>query len=140
MGYETRVSGEITITPPLPYPKIRQSPFRSISRDETVLMFVEDNRVEETEEGTLSRATATGIKAREEGLQKHYGLDIELSKIVEGNPGHQFEGALVVAGVEPGDIVRYRVERVSGPGRGVSYRVVKDKAVLRWPDGTDVEF
>jgi hypothetical protein len=142
MSYDTRVLGEITITPPLPYPKIRQSPFRSTSRDKTttVLMFVEDNRVEDTDEGTLSRATGVGIKAREEGPEKHYGMDVELTKIVEDNPGHQFEGELIIIGADPGDIKRLRVERAAGPGRGMHARVVTDTAELRWPDGSKIEF
>ena len=140
MGYDTRVFGEITITPPLPYGKIKNSPFRSISREDTTLMFDEDSRVEDTEEGTLSRTSAVGIKVRYDEPGRHYGIDTELSKIVDANPDREYAGAFVIVGADPGDIQRVRVERVAGPGRGMTRRVVTDKAELRWPDGTKVEF
>jgi hypothetical protein len=133
MGYETRVFGEITIDPPLPFSKIRTSPFRSSSREDTVLMFDEDTSVEVTDEGTLSRVKVVGIKVRVDGEDKHYGMDIELRKIVEDFPEHQFDGALVIDGHDPGDISRLRIDPVS-------HRVIKEKAELRWPDGTKVEF
>lgn len=142
MGYDTQVFGEITIDPPLPFSKIRTSPFRPTNRNKTlpVLMFVEDTSVEVTDEGTLSRVKVIGIKVREDGKDKHYGMDVELAKIVEEFPEHRFDGELVIVGSDPGDITRLRVKRVPGPGRGMSRTVVKDKAELHWPDGTKVEF
>lgn len=133
MGYETQVYGEITIDPPLPFSKIRESAFRPISREGTTLMFVEDTSVEVTDEGTLSRVKVIGIKVRVEGEDKHYGMDIELRKIVEGFPEHRFEGALVIDGHDPGDITRLRVDPAS-------HRVITEKADLRWPDGSKIEF
>jgi hypothetical protein len=138
MGYETRVTGMINIEPPLPYGQIKASPFRVHNRD-TVLAFEEDHRVEDTDEGTLSKVTAVGIRARDESLDKHYGVDIELTKIVEAYPGHRFTGELVICGVEPGDISRLRVEYGAGPGRGMVNKVVKEKATLTWPDGSPVQ-
>jgi len=140
MGYDTKIYGEITITPPLPYGKIKNSPFRSISREDTTLMFDEDSHVEDTEEGTLSKTSAVGIKIRYDETGRHYGIDTELTKIVDAFPDHEFEGSFVSVGADPGDIRRVRVERVAGPGRGMSRRVVEEKAELHWPDGTKVEF
>jgi hypothetical protein len=140
MGYDTRIFGGITITPPLNFAKIKNSPFRSVSREDTTLMFDEDSRVEETDEGTLSKTSAVGIKVRYDETGRHYGIDAELTKIVDAYPDHEFEGGFVSVGADPGDIRRVRVERVADPGRGMMRRVIEEKAELRWPDGSKIEF
>lgn len=141
MSWDTRVSGEITITPPLPYAAFRDSEFRAHRRD-SVLMLIEDNKVEETPTGVNHDILAVGIDFRfgEEG--RHYGVKEELIKIVQRYPDHEYTGALMLVGPEL-DVVRYRVvPHVTNTedGPGLRHEVIEDKAVMTWPDGTKVEF
>lgn len=114
MGYCTTVSGEIKISPPLTNREIAGSPFVGQGRD--VRLVIEEVTTE-TDDGTLTRRTATALKASLEEPYTAYHLMEHITEAMTTWPGHEFSGHLECAGEEPGDLWRVavrdgRVERV----------------------------
>lgn len=145
MSYETRIYGEIAITPPLPYAEFRNSLYRAaaVRRSDTTLIFSENVATVDTPTGVNHDITAVGITVRYDQPGNHYRIKDELAEMVQGHSDHEFIGGLVSVGADPGDIVRYRVQaHVTSVGgkAGFTHEVIEEKAVLRWPDGTKVEF
>lgn len=136
MSYDSHVYGEITITPPLPFIAFRDSSYRKGSGRDTTLIFREDLSDEEGTPG--QNICAAGIVARYDESGRHYRIKEELQEIIGvQEPDHEYTGALIVVDDEPGDIVRYRVEWSQAEHDHV---VIEEKAVLAWPDGTEIKF
>lgn len=128
MGYITHVRGEFTITPPLAWPEIKDSPFSPLSpagdnRLELVLRI--DEETVDTDDGTLLRRTASALVMVEiDEYRAHHLLDV-VQRAVDSFPGHTFTGRLECEGEENTDIWRVIV-------RG--HRAVKVQPRIVWPD------
>jgi hypothetical protein len=109
MGYYTTVEGEITITPPLTWSEIKDSPFNTKStafddRMDAHLDITEE--IIDTDEGQLIRRTATGIKPASTEEYKAYYLIEHVQKLMDSHPGHTFAGHFDCSGEESGDVWR----------------------------------
>lgn len=134
MGYDSRLTGRIAITPPLRWADVRASRFlkannRASSQPSDVVF---DIQVEDTDDGTVQQAIAI-VPADQEAFSR-YTLDEDLAEIAREviGLGSYLDGYIVREGEEQGDVERYHVEDGAGP-------VVSEKASLRWPDGTEVQ-
>lgn len=128
MGYNTNFTGEITITPPLPWSAIKDSRYLpgDASRD---LMFDIAEETTETAEGTLVRREATAVVPVFEDPYKGYDIVEHLQDIVDRyGAGHEFSGHIRAEGDDAGDIWRLAV---------VDGHAVRIQARIIWPDGTE---
>ncbi|MFG3439894.1 DUF6205 family protein [Nonomuraea sp. NPDC047897] len=131
MGYTSRLSGEITINPPIPWGELQGSPFvRTPDNDEwdrlTWLRLVEDTV--ETDDGTLIRKQAIAIRPSEADELRVHGLDRDVQAIIDAHLGHTFEGLMLVRGEESPDIWRVSVQDGCA---------VEERPRIVWPDGTE---
>ena len=129
MGYESRVTGRITITPPVPIRVVKDSPALNRAAD---VRYEVDTTSEEVADGTLIKEHVVAIVAANTDWCKAYDLEQHLRDTVAEVHGYESvcSGALIRTGAEPGDVERYRI---------ADGRVVVEKAELRWPDGTVVD-
>lgn len=129
MGYNTRVTGEIAITPPLTWAEFKDSPFNTSSIDaydglKEVKFRIVETHVD-TDEGTLTRITATALIPASEEEQKFYNLVVHVNQAIAAFPGHTFTGRFDCEGEETGDL--WRVVIRDGRAVRVEPRIV-------WPD------
>lgn len=110
MSYETQVTGEIQIIPPIPWKYIRDSVFlpdaagKNPARD---LVFVINERRAHCDEGLLLIRDAVAVTAR---FPNYAGNIIKhLQELVDAFPEHQFTGRLDMAGEDAGDLWRLNV-------------------------------
>lgn len=111
MGYYTRVSGEIQIDPPITWGELTGSPFLEDSSEwRQVRLAVDIERIE-TDEGTLTKRSASRIVPSGEDSYKCYEIEDHLRTLVKefGN-GRDFTGRLDGEGEENGDMWRMRVD------------------------------
>lgn len=132
MGYTSYLSGEITITPPIPWSELQGSPFvRTPERkeyDRLVWLRMTEETVE-TNEGTLIRKHAVAIRPSEADELRADGLARQVQEIVTAHgDGRTFEGLFLVRGEESPDLWRVRVE---------DGRAVEERPRITWPDGTE---
>lgn len=139
MGNDSHVYDGIEITPPLTYAEFRESEFRAHRLDST-LVITEQLDTQDTPTGVSHNITGVGVWFRFDKPGRHYGVHEELAKIVSRHPEHEYTGALVLAGPEPGDVVRYRVSPRADRETSEVALVIEEKAIMTWPDGTKVEF
>ncbi|WP_432051761.1 DUF6205 family protein [Streptomyces xiamenensis] len=116
MGYNTRITGEIKISPPLTNREIAGSAFLPGTTDRDVRLVVEEVTVE-TDDGTLIRRTATALEPSWEEPYKAYHLMEHITEAMTTWPGHEFSGHLECSGEDAGDLWRVvvrdgRVERI----------------------------
>jgi hypothetical protein len=128
MSYNTRVTGEIAITPPIAWGAIKDSPFlfgddRWPGRD-VGLRIVEETV--DTDEGTLIRRHAVAVvPAREDGY-KAYSIVEHLQELVnQFGAEHTFTGMLEGEGEDSGDLWRLTVRHRNA---------VKVVPQIVWPD------
>jgi hypothetical protein len=128
MGYTTNFQGEITITPPISWGDIKDSPFlpdRAKNRTNRDLMFRIIETPTETAEGTLIRREAVAMvstwtdEARGTDIVKH------LQEVVDAYPDHAFTGRLDCEGEDAGDLWRLEVHNRTA---------VKVQPRIIWPD------
>ena len=140
MGYGSTIRGEITIHPPLTWDEYKDSPFRNNSRgDSGKDIGLVISRPRETDptlpEPPLDGGpefVATGLRNFDEESFSRYTLNDQLLQFVQlYGPNHYFSGHLVRVGQESGDIERFTV---------VDGVLVTEKAELRWPDGTKIDY
>jgi hypothetical protein len=136
MGYITNFSGELTITPPVPWSKIRNSKFlyenaSSTSREWREVYLVVHEDCLPTHDGDLIRKHAVGIKVTMPYDAKNYNVVEHLQELL-GEIGTEFTvtGHFDANGEESGDIWRLTVVKDS-PGKNVA-TVVKPK--MLWPE------
>lgn len=129
MGYHSRVTGELTITPPIRWVDYRDSPFRfDTDNHELSVAFREDLSDTHTDTGTTTTRSATAVTARSDDSGRFYSLLADLRDIAAGfGSDHRFDGWLVRIGEDQGDVERYAI-------RGTA--VITEQAQLCWPDGT----
>jgi uncharacterized protein DUF6205 len=131
MGYRTAAYGTIAITPPIPWGKIKDSPFRpnelggSLDLD-IHLMVVES--VRETDEGTLTAREATGVEQRYEDDPRNYQIQEHLQQLIDAFPEHTFTGRLDMIGEDSGDMWRLKV---------VDRRAVRFDPHIVWPGASE---
>ncbi|MGC4886753.1 DUF6205 family protein [Micromonospora sp. DT227] len=132
MGYSTRVTGAIQISPPIPWSILGGSRFvgpphpRVVDMD-CVLRVVE--QVPEAGDGSTVRRVAVAITGAMPDPYSAYNLLDHVQKIVDlFGDGRTFTGRPTCTGDEPGDI--WRVEVHDGRVTRVEPRIV-------WPDGTE---
>lgn len=137
MGYDSHMSGEITIEPPLNWTeyqaagRFRRTADGGDGRDTWLHLPLQEQPVE-TDDGTLVRKFADRIEPRtdEPVRRAEQGMSDDLAVLVDMFPGHTFTGHLYRAGVRQGDVQRYWV--------GDDQAVCTEHARLAWVDGTIV--
>ncbi|WP_431781768.1 DUF6205 family protein [Streptomyces chumphonensis] len=126
MGYYTTVEGEITITPPLTWAELKDSPFgrnpNPALRDVTLV--IAEEKVD-TDEGPLLRRTGTALVPTYADGYKAYHLVEHVQEAIDAFPGHTFAGRLDCSGADAGDMWRVVVR----DGRAVEVR-----PRIVWPD------
>lgn len=127
MGYNTRVSGELTMTPPLAWNEFKNSPFH-VPADEygdlDVKLAVTEETVD-TDEGPLIRKTATALVPAWDDSFKAYHLVEHAQQAIDAFPGREWSGRLECEGEEAGDLWRVIVR---------DGRAVKVEPRIVWPD------
>lgn len=131
MDYNTRVTGEIRIEPPLTYAEFKNSPFIAgdslIEGSIDVRLRVEEETVD-TDEGQLVRKTASALIPKWEEPYRAYHLIEHVQRAIDvfTTTGiHMFSGRLECEGEEQGDM--WRVVIRDGRAVRVEPRIV-------WPD------
>ena len=122
MGYNTSVTGEIRIEPPLAWREFKDSPFAG--RDMDVKLRIDEETVD-TDDGPLIRKTASAIVPAWEDSYKAYKLIDHVQQAIDAFPGHTFTGRLECEGEENTDI--WRVVIRDGRAVRIEPRIV-------WPD------
>lgn len=132
MGYYTVISGEIAISPHIPWDELKTSPFVEGGATEYVekdvaLRVVE--KVTETDEGTLTVRYADAVIPAGDDSVKAYGIVEHLQELIKlHGEGRAFTGRLDGEGEDAGDL--WRLEVHDGKAVKVRPRIV-------WPDGTE---
>ena len=134
MSHYQTLSGQLTLSDPLPWSAIRSSPFLPDSGKDTVFRYVLDVQRRDTDEGVLEvrRAVAVEPRRADESLSWRRSsvveeLDLIWSEIV----GYGVVGEIVLASDEH----RAVAERWRPNGRLLE----NERATFRWPDGSEVE-
>ena len=132
MGYVTHFTGEIAITPPIPWGDIKTSPFMPENargnRNGKDVMFRIEQVERDTPEGTLIARSAVALVSTWEDDARGYNIVDHVQEAVDAHPGHEFTGRLDCEGEEAGDLWRLEVH-----GR----RAVKVTPRIVWPDGSE---
>lgn len=134
MSHYQTLTGELTLSDPLPWSAIRGSAFLPDSGKDTVFRF--RLRIEErnTDEGVLEIRSAEAVVPRraDESIswRRSFVLD-ELDVIWGLIVGHGIEGEIVLASDERRGVA----ERWRPDGR----ELINETATFRWPDGSEVE-
>lgn len=131
MGYYSRVTGEIAVTPPILVRDMPGNPFTDARATGMPVQFRVTETATDVDEGTLIRREITAIVPATDTPYKASGLDKHLPQAVEliRDTGSTCKGELVRSGEDQGDIERYIVSDAG---------VRAEKARLAWPDGTEV--
>lgn len=125
MGYNTRVRGQFSITPPLTWPEFHNSPFASDDwRDADLVLHVDEETVN-SDDGLLIRRTASALVMREIDEYRAYHLIEQVQAAIDAFPGHTFTGRLDCEGEESADLWRVIVR---------DGRAVKVEPRIVWPD------
>ncbi|MFG1846873.1 DUF6205 family protein [Micromonospora carbonacea] len=133
MGYITRFTGEIAITPPIHWGDIKDSPFlpdNARNRDGRDVMFRIAEAERDTLEGTLIARSAVALAPTWEDEMRGYDIVEHVQQVVDAHPGHEFTGRLDCEGEEAGDLWRLEVH---------DRRAVKVTPRIVWPDGSEVK-
>lgn len=128
MGYNTSVTGEIRIDPPLTWGEFKDSPFLPDSLTATIdydVCLHTDEATVDTGEGQLIRKTASVLLPRWEDSFRAYHLIEHVQAVIDAFPGHVFSGRLNCEGEDNTDL--WRVVIRDGRAVRVEPRIV-------WPD------
>jgi len=129
MGYTTYARGVIAIHPPIPWHRIKDSPFLPDGgNDELDVKFVLSQEERDTSEGVLTVIEATGVEQRYEDDPRNYNIVVHLQRLIDAFPDHEFLGRFECEGEEAGDLWRVEIE-----GR----KAMKVKPRIVWPDGSE---
>lgn len=131
MGYSVSITGEIDITPPLPWGRIKGSPFlpdeaRKGGGKDVKFRIEQTDR--ETDEGTLTVRSATALMPTWTDDARARRLVEEVQEVIDAHPGHEFTGRFDCAGERPGDLWRVEIH---------DRRAVKVQPRIVWPDGSE---
>lgn len=128
MGYYTRVTGEISIEPPLTWQEFKDSPFLPGSPNDNTNYDVRlhtDEETVDTDEGQPVRKTANAVLPRWDDSFKAYHLIDHVQAVIDAFPGHTFTGRLECEGEDNTDMWRVVVR---------DGRAVKVEPRIVWPD------
>lgn len=128
MGYNTSVDGEITITPPLTWNEIKDSPFLANPGYKLGVTLKVTEETVDTDEGQLTRKTSSALGPAWEDAFKAYSLVEDVQKAIDAFPGHIFTGRLDCEGEENADLWRVVVR---------DGRAVKVEPQIVWPDDAE---
>ncbi|HEU5475666.1 MAG TPA: DUF6205 family protein [Actinophytocola sp.] len=133
MGYESTLTGEITIRPAVRWVDYRDSMFREDGDRTLSIRLSESVNKSSNDDGEVLTRTATAIVPRSIDRGVYYNLANELRVLLEQIPAgkHRFDGYLTRKGEEQGDVQRYWID--------ADGTVQSETADMRWPDGTAVE-
>lgn len=124
MGYNTSVTGTFTITPPITWTEMKDTPYVSDDwRDGDLKLHITEETVD-TDEGQLIRKTANTLTLRDIDEYRAYNLIEHVQAAVDAFPGHDWSGRLDCEGEEGGDL--WRVEIRDGRATEVKPRIVWD--------------
>lgn len=128
MGYYSSLHGELVIEPPLEWVEYRNSRFHT-QEGSPLLKLVERVEEQQTDDGSVTVRVAVGVAAALDEA-KAYTIDEEITALAETfGSTHRFAGHIVRAGEDTGDVERHWID-------GTTAR--SEKAILSWPDGTEV--
>lgn len=132
MGYLAAYTGTITIDPPLKWGRFKDHPAATDDSYDYDVRFVMDVHTADTEDGTLTTRTATGVQAASDDRFKGYDMQAHLQSVVDmalrANPDTVFGGHIEAVG-EDGERWRFKVVN------GFNGPVVKElRPILVWPD------
>lgn len=133
MGYRTDARGQISISPPIPWGEIKDSPFlpgnaraRATERD---IMFRIDSEEVETAEGTLTRRAAVAMEQSWGDDSRNYNIVAHLQEAIDRyGKNHTFTGRFDMSGEESGDVWRVCIR---------NGKAVRVDPVVTWPDDED---
>ena len=129
MGTESRFTGEIRITPPIPWPQVKDTPFNPMSpevnRWNVDVKFETENITVDTEDGQLIRRRAVAIVPLTAERYKGYDILSHLGSIAAVyGAQHTFSG-YIERQAETGELMRYAI--VGGVAREYEPEIV-------WPE------
>jgi hypothetical protein len=123
------VSGKFTIHPPLSNVELRRDPLGAFP--DAILMLFAKSRSKTDADGTVwTSQIGTEVRVQHEGRIRAYRLAEEVQAVASAYPDHTFDGWIVRAGEEHGDVERLAIKDGA---------VVHEAATLTWPDGSQVE-
>lgn len=129
MGYSTYVTGAITITPPIPWSEVEDSPFVTLDRAwvERDVRFHIAEAFENGADGVvLSWRRADAVVPAHEDSYKAYDINEHLQELVDAHgAGRVFSGYLSGEGEDNDDMWRLYVR---------DGRAVRVKPEIVWPD------
>lgn len=126
MGYTTRVTGEITITPPIPWHEVENGPFTGTSREHRDVNLRLCEEIVRVDGDRLLRRTADAVVPAFEDSYKAYYIVEHLQELIDQyGQGRTFAGRLDGEGSDAGDMWRLVV-------RGG--RAVLVQPTITWPD------
>ncbi|MER6605879.1 DUF6205 family protein [Streptomyces sp. NPDC000927] len=130
MSTDSYISGEISIDPPLNWVEIQKLPELLVSgprkTEPDVKLRINEVQVD-TDEGELTKKTASAIVPAWVGSYRAYYVEEHLQQIVDLYPGHTFTGYLEGRGEDPGYLELWRVAVVEG-------KAITFKPELVWPE------
>lgn len=138
MGYYSRGYGALTFSRPLRWSEFRELKhwLPDVEDNRHVLQFDVEESPEETDVGEVLVREALGVYFRDYDECKMYDLLDEMSDLaafIRGLASVTVTGRLIREGQHSG----YEVDVERFTFNGVEF--TSEKAVLKWPDGTDVE-
>lgn len=131
MGYNSRLTGQINIDPPLTFAELSEVAPSINSRGLFHFDILEEEI--ETDEGILTKQSSSKIVVSNDDELRAYDAEQELRDLVTAVAcfGRKFTGSILVRGDENGDIWRLRVVDFD--------KVIREDAKVVWPDGEKVQ-
>lgn len=130
MGYITRFTGELTITPPLTWAEIRDSPFSPDRFEDNrldVKVRVEESEAD-TDDGLVIRRPGVALVPAYDDEMRGYDIVEHVQRFIDTYPQHTLSGRFDCEGEETGDL--WRLEVHDGRAVKVTPRIV-------WPYGSE---
>lgn len=126
MGYNTSVNGEIIITPPIPWKRVKDGPFTDTGREHRdVILRMREEEIENGDDTIIRRTADAVVPAWEDSYRAYYIVE-HLQELVDlYGEGREFTGRLHCEGEENLDVWRVYVR---------DGRAVRVDPVVTWPD------
>jgi hypothetical protein len=126
MGYNTRVTGEITITPPIPWHEVESGPFTGTGREHRDVNLRLREEIVRVDGDRLVRRTADAVVPAFEDSYRAYDVVPHLQELIDAyGAGREFAGRLEGEGEDSLDVWRLVVR---------DGRAVLVTPVITWPD------
>lgn len=126
MGNETRISGQIEITPPITWGELRKANWPTDNPYAKAIRLVIEETEVDVDDGVMIRRAGTAIAPIHEDYYKAYDIDDHINEVVDAfGKDRTFTGYLEGEGEEPGDLWRLYIRN------GAAERV---RPQIVWPD------